>query len=73
MAEFAYNSANSDERDERTVWGIQRRGTADGWEVLLNVGLQWLGHANLQVALRIYTPILGKATTACRMCGSNVL
>ena len=28
----------------------------------MNVGTQWLGHANLQVALRIYMPTAGSAT-----------
>ncbi len=32
---------------------------ADGWEVPLNAGSLWIGHANLQVALRIYMPIVG--------------
>ena len=35
---------------------------ADGWEVPVNVESQWLGHANLQVALRIYMPTAGSAT-----------
>ena len=33
----------------------------------MNVGTQWLGHANLQVALRIYMPTAGSATVW-RMC-----
>ena len=44
----------------------------------MNVGSQWLGHANLQVALRIYMPIVvqrlwhgGRAVAAsCRWAGA---